>query len=363
MSRTILAKIIAALFAAAAALFLSQPAQAQEKTKTERLLGESLNEFAHDENGWTHLHWAALANDAEAVRKLLQAGAIPSPLARGDNSPFSVDGKIKAGLLGHDMEKWTNQKQTPIAVADVFKNAAVVSIFVGHGVSILDAYRGILPPETEHFQAGKLDISSRRGNGSTHLHLAVGYNDLIAVRWLIANGADVNAKTNDGFVPLHGAAAENATEIVALLLENGAEVNAKVRRLDLTPLHFAAVENAIETAALLLENGAEVNAKGDDDITPLHVATVENAIETAALLLENGAEVNAKSDDDITPLHVAAARNAIEIAALLLKNGANVNAKENDWTPWTPMDYAIYREHTEMKSLLERHGGRCNKKC
>ena len=123
-------------------------------------------------------------------------------------------------------------------------------------------------------------------------------------------------------------------------------------------------KNATKTAALLLENGADVNAKGDDDITPLHMAAYhKNATETATLLLENGADVSAKGDDDITPLHMAAHTNAIETAALLLENGADVNAKEDDWTPWTPLDYAIYGEHTEMQSLLKRHGGRCNKKC
>ena len=131
----IIAKISAGLLAAAS--FLTQPAQTQrEKTKTERLLGESFNKFASDENGWTHLHWSALANDAEAARKLLEAGAMPNPLALGDNSPFSVGGQRKAGLLGHDMEKWTNQKQTPLHEAAYHNATETAALLLENGAEV-----------------------------------------------------------------------------------------------------------------------------------------------------------------------------------------------------------------------------------
>ena len=258
MLKAIVAQIIAAALAAAAAVILTQPAHAQKKTKTERLLGESLNEFASDENGWTHLHWAALANDPEAARKLLETGATHSPLALGDNSPFSADGQRKAGLLGHDMEKWTNRKQTPVMVADAFKNTIVISILVEHGAFFLDALRGTPPPKAEWLYYEELNISAKDWDGKSHLHRAAKRNDLTAAQWLIANGAEVNPKQSNEWTPLHYAARFNATEIAALLLENGAEVNAKNEN-DATPLDWAIFNEDSEMQALLRAHDALCN--------------------------------------------------------------------------------------------------------
>ena len=95
--------------------------------------------------------------------------------------------------------------------------------------------------------------------------------------------------------------------------------------------------------------------------THLHFAALMNDSNSARWLIANGAEVNAKNNGP-TPLHYAAYNNATETAALLLKNGADVNAKTN--AGWTPLDWAIYNSaHSEMQSLLKRHGGRCKRFC
>ena len=81
---------------------LAQPAAAQEKkTKVERLLKVELDEFWSDDNGWTQLHWAALANDGETVRRLLELGAVADPRTKEyDDSEFSEEGQRLARLLG-----------------------------------------------------------------------------------------------------------------------------------------------------------------------------------------------------------------------------------------------------------------------
>ena len=91
-------------------------------------------------------------------------------------------------------------------------------------------------------------------DGETPLHLAAWANSSVAASILIANGADVHAKNKNDLTPLHFAAEKNATETAPLLLKNGADVNAKTNR-DWTPLHWAVSHNATETAALLLKNG------------------------------------------------------------------------------------------------------------
>ena len=255
------------LAALAVALVVGHSAQAQqEKTKTERLLKAELDPFTADENGWTHMHWAAAANDGEAIRRLIELGGSTESTDHGDNSEFSTAGHRRAALLGVKLGEWKNTGDTPLLVA------------------------------------AELD----RG---------------VAASVLIASGADVNAKINGDWTPLHSAALENAADIARMLLENGADVNAKDDDGD-TPLHQAAVENAADAARVLLENGADVRAKtGEHGWTPLHTAAWKDALEVASLLLEYDAHINAKTNDGDTPLHWANEEGHTEMQSLLRQHG------------------------------------------
>ena len=280
-----------------------------EKTATERLLESELNPFWTDENEWTQLHWAAAADDGEAVRRLLELGAALNITDKGDGSDFSDQGNKRFKLLGKEQDGWKNTGDTPLVVA-------------------------------------------------------VGFNSAVAVSVLLANGAEVNAKGKDGRTPLHFAAGDNRAEIAKLLIENGAGINAKNNK-GATPLHWAAWANAAEVAELLIDKGAEVNVKGEGGNTPLHSAARGNAAEVAKMLIEGDAEVNAKDEYGLTPLYWAAENNAAEVAKLLIDKGAAVNAKveKGDYAGWTPMDAAIHKEHGEVQSILKRRRGECNKKC
>ena len=292
---------------------LAQAAGAQEgKTDTEQLLQVELGKFWVDENGWTQLHWAAAADDGEAIRRLADMGAPMNPVDNeyDEDNKFSDKGKRRAQLLG---------------VKNIYTNV------------------------------------------NTPLHVASRFNKSVAASVLIAKGAEVNAKSEDGSTPLHFAASRNAAEVARLLIAKGAEVNAKKEERGIsfwgraaTPLHSAAAENAAEVAKVLIDNGADVNAKDGLDFTPLHWAAAKNAAEVAKLLIAKGADVNAKINDGATPLHMAASNNAADAAKLLIEKGAEVNAKNDGYTP---MDWAIHAGHSAMRSFLRRHGGRCNRSC
>ena len=227
------------LAALAVALAAGHSAQAQqEKTKTERLLDAELNPFTADENGWTHMHWAAAANDGEAIRRLIELGGSVAPIALSDDSEFSEDGQRRAALLGLEMGSWNNNGDTPLIIA------------------------------------------AERGKG-------------VAASVLIANGADVKRKLTHGGTPLHSAAYGNEADVAQMLLENGAEVNAKDDNGN-TPLHRAAWKNASDVARLLLENGAEVNAKRNDDNTPMDRAIHHGHDEMQSLLRQHGGRCNKK---------------------------------------------------------------------
>ena len=285
----------------AVALIALAPAAFAE-TKTERLLGEPLNELAVDENGWTHLHWAVVANDEESVRRLLEMGAPVDFTDNGDGSYFSDEANLRflvaLGRKSGNLHKWG---MTPLWL---------LVFFVPHSVPLVSI--------------------------------------------LIDSGANVNAKISVGDTLLHAAVIDKETETAALLLENGADVNAK-GMMGETPLHrVAAHVPTLEMAALLIESGADVGAKDNDGRTPLHRAVAENATEMAALLLENGADVNAKNKYGRTPLHSAAFENQTEAAALLIKSGAYVGAEDNQGS--TPWHFA--KSHEMQQVLLRKHGGR-----
>ena len=206
------------------------------QTATERLLRAELDPFATDENGWTHMHWAAAANDGEAIRRLIELGGSVDPIALSDDSEFSADGQRRAALLGRNMGNWKNEGDTPLYVA---------------------AWSG----------------------------------GAIAASVLIANGADANMKLSDGDTPLHSSAWENAVNVARLLLENGAGVNVK-RDDGGTALHLAAWKNALDVARLLLENSAEINAKNNKGETPMDFAIYKKHAEMQSFLRQNGGRCN-----------------------------------------------------------------------
>ena len=216
---------------------LAQPAAAQEgKTDTEQLLQAELNKFASDENGWTHLHWAALLDDGKAIQRLADMGAFMDPVDNEYNrdNKFSDKGKRRAQLLG---------------VKNIYTNV------------------------------------------NTPLHVASWFNKSVAASVLIAKGADVNAEDNIGYTPLHNAAEYGAADVAKLLIDNGAEVNAEAEG-GRTPLHRAAWKNAAEVAKVLIANGAEVNAKSESGRTPLDSAIKQEHTAMQSLLRQYGGRCN-----------------------------------------------------------------------
>ena len=87
----------------------------------------------------------------------------------------------------------------------------------------------------------------------------------------------------------------------------------------------------------------------------LHAAFDEN-IEAAKQAIAAGADVNAKSEGGWTLLHDLAHQGKKEIIELLITEGVDVNAKDNDDD--TPLDWAIKDNHTEIRDLLRKHGGK-----
>ena len=121
-----------------------------------------------------------------------------------------------------------------------------------------------------------------------------------------------------------------------MLIEKKSDVNTKITfKTDglylkgFTPLTFNVYK---EVAELLIKAGAKVNTRlsiNDDsrniqleNITPLMWVIFDYNTELAKLLIESGADINAKDKDGNTALDYARYRDNSEIEQLLIEKGA-----------------------------------------
>ena len=90
-------------------------------------------------------------------------------------------------------------------------------------------------------------------------------------------------------------------------------------------------------------------------------AAIDGNIEAVKQHLAAGTDVNAKSHAGGTTLRYAAGKGHKEIAELLISKGADVNAKD-ELLGRTPLDEAIFSNHSEIVDLLRKHGGKSGKR-
>ncbi len=122
-----------------------------------------------------------------------------------------------------------------------------------------------------------------------------------------------------------------------------------------TSLHFAVKNGTVEQVKLLVTQGARLEAKDHEGATPLHHAAVAGRAAMVTLLLDRGAGVDTQDWEELTPLHWAAYNGRLHMVKQLLEAGANVNAM--DYAGRTARACAVLRNHGDVVSLLERHGG------
>ena len=94
-------------------------------------------------------------------------------------------------------------------------------------------------------------------NNMSFLHLAVKYNNHVAIEMLVAHGIDVNINTVG--TPLHLAIALSLHEVVELLVQLGADVNLTDRQ-GYAPLFIATVFKNMAITKCLIDNGAIIDS-------------------------------------------------------------------------------------------------------
>jgi ankyrin repeat protein len=199
---------------------------------------------------------------------------------------------------------------------------------------------------------GRADVRGAQGDGSTALHWASHWNDLVMARALLAAGAPADVATDQGVTPLALAAFNGSAEMVDVLLNAGARPNT-ASVVGETPLMLAAHVGSVAIAKRLLAAGADIAARESTlGQTALMRAVAENHSDVVRVLIEAGAEIGARSKNRFTALLFAAQQGNIDIARLLLEVGADVNDAAPDGIAGDTNALRTFKPDTEAAALL-----------
>jgi ankyrin repeat protein len=109
------------------------------------------------------------------------------------------------------------------------------------------ATMSLLPSQCNLLVSKCVPLNCTTGKGRTALHMAVRFNQINIVPYLLQEGSQVHFRTNNSelFKPLNGATFLGNLDMVGLLIHYGANVNARDQNTGFTALHSAAMGNNV----------------------------------------------------------------------------------------------------------------------
>lgn len=314
-----------------------------------------------DRHARTALHWAALGDRDDMLKKILNSGA--------DVRRSSKDGKTALRVA---LDRGTETTKRTLVLAWVMKGGKKELI-------------------EELIRERRIRYNTDYGNGATLLHHATkaGHGALVELLLKTPDFADVNTRDHDYCTPLALAASNGYGAIAKMLIDAGANIEGghldysppaftignghycsdmrpverragvNVKRSSVwTPLARASFNCHEAVAKLLIEKGAATNSKDDKGQTPLMQAVQQGRESIVKLLLDHGAQVNERNNGKWTELSWAAEKGHGAIAKLLVESGADVEAKNRKG--WTPLATAAFRGHVAVAGMLVKKGANVN---
>ena len=285
-----------------------------------------------DSNGYSSLHAAAMANNAELVTWLIGRGAnTEQKNILGDTPLFTgiryYSANAEQALVDGGADYFARNSEGKMAFsAGIEKDKRFYPVF-------------IIQPVGE----------VRDVRGQNIVHYFIKNDDIDGTAYCIERELNLDIRDNNGLTPL--ALAYTNTEsptsaaLAAALILAGVspirgdfeyfENTVKTRNArqtfedDQTALHLAVVRNHYGIADYLISCGSLLDAQDISGATPLHLAVRYGRLNHAKLLLEKGANVNACDSTLKTPLLITAPKEAQDdIYTLLLEYKADTSAQD-----------------------------------
>lgn len=268
---------------------------------------------------------AAIAGDAEAVRRLIDLGLpIDAIDGQGCSALLRAAGSGHLAVVdlllqrGADPQLATRAGATPLSAAISMGRGTIVERLLAHGADRDQRLPGNVSLLMLAAARGLPDMCSR----------------------LLSAGADIHASDDQGLTALHCAAlfafsANERPRVMALfdtLLLAGADP-ARAANGHLTPL------------LLLLGARAEPGTAVQEDLL---LASLEP-------LLDEGVDLDVRESRGFGPLHLAALHGLLQVTRRLLRAGANPDLR--DTLNRTPREIALMRGFVDVAAEFEPPGG------
>ncbi|KAL3492819.1 ankyrin repeat-containing domain protein [Aspergillus germanicus] len=320
------------------------------KETLEVLLDRAPTALLHqtDDHECTLLDRAIEANNEQAVKLLLQAGA--NLYSGGPNSTPLLDA-IKRGraemisfLLSQGASPNQREDQySPLAVAIEKRVPGVAEKLIEAGADS-ECIPSWLGQEKDEAQYDVL-----YWNHTSLVH-AVHHGLEETVSLLLDAGANPNPTATDGFTPLVVAALYDHGRMAERLLEKGAIPDTVAHPTALTPLAWAARNGNERLVSIFLERGVDPNKCYEFGCTPLILSALNGHAQIAKMLLEHGADPYITDEQGRTPLAIAAQRGFADVVFALIENGEATDIPDKQ--KQTPLFYAVLGCHAKIVELL-----------
>ncbi|XP_030620523.1 ankyrin repeat domain-containing protein 27 isoform X2 [Chanos chanos] len=349
--------------------------------------------FSRDDRGYTPLHVAALCGRSGLIDLLVSKGALVNATDYHALTPLHLSCQkgyqgVTLLLLHYkaNMDAQDNNGNTPLHLACMYGHEDCVKALVYY-----DLHRC------------RLNIQNDKGDTALHIAARWGYEGIIEV--LLENGANTQIHNKAKDTPLQcalnsrvlslmerthsGSKKENSTEspshspltsdcssqrssvssTSSLTVETHSE-SERIRHKEVEKLLRAVADGDVEMVRYLLEwVDEDPDEEGERAEMPTQTELChplcqcprcEPTQKRLASLQTDGLGVNSCSVDGFTPLHVAALHGHTELVSLLTRHGANINARNSQSA--TPLHLACQNSHLQVvKSLLE-YNAKLNKK-
>lgn len=201
-----------------------------------------------------------------------------------------------------------------------------------------------------------VDLSMKDENGASALHAAACQGNVSTIDMLLDLGAPLEACDKNDMTPFLYACIRGKAKSVRLFIEKGASLSS----MDMdgrTSLHWAALGGHAYVCQILLQNGCDPNTQDFYGRTPLYCASHQGHINCTSVLLANNADPNIADYEGKIPLHVACLKGYTDVVRLLCEYGVYVNCMASINKRYTPLDYALKTEQTEIAQILVELGG------